>query len=570
MKMIMRKYNFLFVFALFANCANLCAQAPNGYYNGIDGRSGGELKAALCNAIAKHRVFSYSDLWETYEVTDVVPGTKDQVLEYYSDKVVYYTSRGTQINREHTVPQSWWGGGNICDAYTDLFNVLPANSSANGAKSNYPMGEVTGTARFDNGVIKVGPSNNSGGSDVVFEPADRYKGDFARIYFYVATCYASAPWNDGAYSMSKQEPTLKNWTISTLLKWNADDPVDEQEMKRNEACFFLQKNRNPFVDYPQLAEYIWGNKVGEMFELSDEAMQIPSNTYSFVFKAARPTFSVQYGKSESEAQPVPEGTEVKVTSGNAVATIFCRVNEGKWTSHTADSLAGYFSPSVSFKVHGDTKVEAYTAKVGRENSDTIVAYYKVADNSAYLLFDDFAEASSGNNNDPGGPSSSQWSNANFVDNLNAYSAGGAIKLGTGSKTGSLTSRPLDFAGGSIKVEFDVKGWTKVEGGISVSVSGGQSKTLNYKNVISDDFEPLSIVFDNVPANPTVTIATTSKRAFIDNVKITDVSSVPDDISTPYYIYNDGQVWYTMTGCRINGRPTKAGIYIVNGKKVMVR
>ncbi len=568
--MTMRRYNFFFVLiSALAVSLGTQAQAPKGYYKSIDGQFGAELKSSLGRAIAEHKVFSYSDLWDTYEVTDVVPGTKDQILEYYSDKVMYYTSRGTQINREHTVPQSWWGKGNICDAYTDLFNVLPAEAAVNGQKSNYPLGEVTGTPKFDNGVTKIGPSNNSGGANNVFEPADEYKGDFARVYFYVATCYAAAPWTAEAYSMMSAAPTIKEWTLPTLLAWNESDPVDEREMKRNEACYYLQGNRNPFVDYPQLAQFIWGDKQNELFELSDEPINNPSQTYTFVFKAGRPSFSVQYGTTPETAQPVMKGTEVTVASGNAIATIHWRVNDGKWYELAADTANNFYSPSHKVVVNGDTKIEAFTEKEDRANSDTLVAYYCVADNSDYLLYDDFATASSGNNTSTSGASSSLWTNVNFVDNENAYSAGGAVKLGTGSKAGHITSRELDFEGGRLKVELDVKGWSKIEGKIAVTLSDGQSQQLAYTATISDDFETLVAGFENVPSRPTVTIATTQKRAFVDNVKVTAVSAVPDDISTPYYIYKGGEVWYSVTGCRMSGRPDKAGIYIVNGKKVVV-
>ena len=552
-----------------AAVATSSAQAPQNYYSAIDGLQGSNLQSALQSVIQAHKVFSYSDLWETYEVTDVVPGTKDQILEYYSDKVMYYTSRGTQINREHTVPQSWWGGGALCDAYTDLFNVLPAEASANNAKSNFPLGEVDGTAKFDNGVTRIGTSSNSGGATYVVEPADEFKGDFARIYFYVATCYASAPWTTDAYSMMTDVPTIKEWTLPTLLAWSEQDPVDEREMKRNEACYYLQHNRNPFVDYPQLAQYIWGDRQTALFELSDEQINTPSQSYTFVFKAARPTFSVQYGTSADAPQAVPEGQKVVVTSGNAVATLCYRVNEGEWSELAADSAAGYFSPSATLTISEDTRIDAFTIKEGRAHSDTITAYYSVLSDSEYLLFDDFASASAGDNMSTSGASSSQWSNDNFPSNENAYSAGGAIKLGTGSKTGRLTTRTLDYEGGDLHVELDVKGWTKIEGQLVVSVSDGQSQTVNYSALLADDFETVTADFSQVPANPTVSIATTQKRAFVDNVKITGSTDTPDAIAAVTPPISANSVWYSMTGCRIIGRPTVPGIYIVNGRKVII-
>jgi len=558
------------LFAVAVCSLSALAQAPAGYYQGIDGRYGQDLKTSLMQIIADHKIFSYGDLWETYEVTDVVPGTKDQILEYYSNKVMYYTSRGTQINREHTVPQSWWGGGSASNAYTDLFNVLPAESSANGQKSNYPLGEVLGTVKFDNGVIKVGTSPNSGGANYVFEPADEYKGDFARIYFYVATCYASAPWKELAYSMTAEEPVLASWTIPMLLAWSKGDPVDEREMKRNEACYFLQGNRNPFVDYPQLAEYIWGEKQASYFELSDEVINTPEQTYTFVFKAARPSFSVQYGTTPETAQGVEEGTVVKVSAGNSVSSVYCRVNGGEWMYSKADESKNYYTPYKNITISdtdNPTKIEAYTAKEDRTNSDTIVAYYKVADNSGYLLYEDFAGASSGDNMSTSGQSA--WKgNTNFPEDglEKAYQAGGAIKLGTGSASGYLTTRELDYEGGDLTIALDVKGWNKVEGNLVISVSGCEDQTIKYTATIDKDFEHVETTFEGCDAYPVVKIGTSAKRMFIDNVVIagaetTDISS---EMADPI---RADEVWFTLTGCRLAGRPTKAGIYVVNGRKV---
>ena len=55
-------------------------------------------------------------------------------------------------------------------------------------------------------------------------------------------------------------PSLKPWAYGVLLEWNAKDPVGEKETGRNDAIYGIQKNRNPFIDIPDLAEYIWGGK----------------------------------------------------------------------------------------------------------------------------------------------------------------------------------------------------------------------------------------------------------------------------------------------------------------------
>ncbi|MBW6458553.1 MAG: endonuclease, partial [FCB group bacterium] len=97
-------------------------------------------------------------------------------------------------------------------------------------------------------------------SGTVFEPADEYKGDFARTYFYMATRYygEDGNWSDWAMSDGAE---LKPWTVEMLLDWHRDDPVSTKEINRNDAIYVLQNNRNPFIDIPQYVEYIWGDEL---------------------------------------------------------------------------------------------------------------------------------------------------------------------------------------------------------------------------------------------------------------------------------------------------------------------
>ena len=186
---------------------------------------------------------------------------------YSNDPLYSPDFRG--LNREHSLPKSWWGGSQSTPAYTDLNHLYPSEAAANQAKNNYPLGKVTGNTKFNNGVCKVGPGQNSGGAQYVFEPADEYKGDFARTYFYMVTCYQNMSWKytymcrDGVY------PSLQQWAIDLLLQWHRADGVSQKELDRNEQVFLIQNNRNPFIDYPELAEYIWGNKKGQAFTTPD-------------------------------------------------------------------------------------------------------------------------------------------------------------------------------------------------------------------------------------------------------------------------------------------------------------
>lgn len=254
--------------------AGICvfAEIPQGYYNALDGKSEAELKTAASGIISKHtEISSYQDLPKYFQKTDVYPNS-NQWWDMYSD-IKLYAPSFSGLNREHSFPKSWWGGSTSTPAYIDLNHLYPSEQSANMAKSNYPLGEVnTARVSFDNGVSLVGEavSGQGGGASKVFEPDDEYKGDFARTYFYMVTCYQSSLTWKYTYMVGQNlYPTLNTWSQELLLRWHRDDPVSQKEKDRNEAIYKIQANRNPFIDFPELAEYIWGNKRGDVFRLAD-------------------------------------------------------------------------------------------------------------------------------------------------------------------------------------------------------------------------------------------------------------------------------------------------------------
>lgn len=250
------------------------AAIPDGYYNRLNGKTGSELKQAAHDVINPHTtISSYSNLPQYFQKTDVYPRST-RWWDMYSN-VVRYAPTFSGLNREHSFPKSWWGGSTATPAYIDLFHLYPADGPANMAKSNYPLGEVAQTAvsgGLDNGLTLVGypVAGQGGGASLVFEPGDEYKGDFARTYFYFVTCYTDLTWASKYSWMLQQNayPTLTPWAVDLLLKWARQDPVSEKEVERNDMVYSYQNNRNPFIDFPDLCEYIWGNKMGEKFVVS--------------------------------------------------------------------------------------------------------------------------------------------------------------------------------------------------------------------------------------------------------------------------------------------------------------
>ncbi|MBR5640121.1 MAG: endonuclease [Muribaculaceae bacterium] len=248
------------------------AAVPDGYYNNAENKTQQGLLTALYNIIHSHTKISYDGLWDAYTSTDT--GSDGYYIDMYStakytssNQCGNYSSVGDCVNREHSFPKSWWGS-NKDEKYSDIFHLYPTDGYVNNQRSNYPFGVCANGTRVPdaNGAHalgKKGTSTYEGYSGIVFEPDDIYKGDFARTYFYMATCYNNqiANWNSDMLA-GNNYPVFTTWAINMLLEWNRLDPVSEKEINRNDSAYKLQGNRNPYIDHPELAEYIWGNQMG--------------------------------------------------------------------------------------------------------------------------------------------------------------------------------------------------------------------------------------------------------------------------------------------------------------------
>ena len=275
-----------------AGALSAMADYTPGYYDRMDGRSKAQLKAAAKECVSRHTTLEYYSLPNYWIYTDVYPelyNGQRRWWEMYSDNI-YLIRNGqsgtsafsaNKMQREHSVPKSWWkrnGDVEYTPAYSDMWNLYPSDGPANQAKLNYPLGEVRqGYATYDNGVTRVGTpvSGQGGGSSQVFEPDDEYKGDFARSFFYMATVYDDLPWCiNYMFNASDPWPTLRSWAVEMLLQWARMDPVSQKEIDRNDGVERQQGNRNPFIDFPELAEYIWGTRTSETFYISEQGGHI--------------------------------------------------------------------------------------------------------------------------------------------------------------------------------------------------------------------------------------------------------------------------------------------------------
>ncbi|MBP3298959.1 MAG: endonuclease, partial [Muribaculaceae bacterium] len=241
------------------------AAIPAGYYDACKGKSKGALKSQLYTIVKNHNAISYGDAtWRAFKSTDVRDGK--YWWDIYTDANVNI-SGNSSMNIEHSFPKSWWGGGKN-DAYRDIVHLMPVNANANNLRNNYPFAEVeteksykqqVPSPRFRYGYPKSGQGGNA---TYVFEPDDEYKGDLARTYFYMVTCYQNLTWSgNGTYTAAQNTyPTLQPWAQEMLLRWHREDPVSQKELDRNEGVYREQGNRNPFIDHPEMVEHIWGDR----------------------------------------------------------------------------------------------------------------------------------------------------------------------------------------------------------------------------------------------------------------------------------------------------------------------
>lgn len=281
--------NIITLFSAFVTLSAF-AQIPAGYYNTATG-TGYTLKTQLHNIIQGHTDRGYSGLYATFELSDLDKyyENNNSLLDIYSERPdgpdayeFFYgggqqddgsggTQEGQKYNREHIIPQSYFNS--VTPMYSDAHYILPTDKYVNGQRGNFPFGVVgTATLTTTNGSKKGNALNSgysAGYSGVVFEPIDEFKGDVARMFFYFVTRYEGQL--AGFYNATNVSSTqskamfdgtedhgLSNTFLNILLTWNAQDPVSQREIDRNNAIYGRQRNRNPFIDHQDYVTTIWG------------------------------------------------------------------------------------------------------------------------------------------------------------------------------------------------------------------------------------------------------------------------------------------------------------------------
>lgn len=243
--------------------------APSGYYNSLDNLSGAVLKQGIQDIIADENVVraqTYADVVTILMEADENPAHSNQVWLLYTEqgraKLDYegFMNEGATWNREHTYPRSRGGfysieDDDIADGPTIFWNTN-ADSLRHGNSDAHALRAADSGENSSRGNKNYGEYNGPAGNQGSF------KGDVARSVFYMAVRY------NGLDVVSGNPPNNPGQmgNLDSLLVWHRNDPPDDFEMNRNNIIYTWQKNRNPFIDYPDLVEYIWGNQQGQVWD----------------------------------------------------------------------------------------------------------------------------------------------------------------------------------------------------------------------------------------------------------------------------------------------------------------
>lgn len=253
----------------------VASTAPAGYYASLEGLSGSALKQALQDIIVNSsvRLHSYADMWDIIRVADTNPLNSGQIWDMYLEipmsKLDQQNSSSIvgKWNREHIFPQSRGGfvvaegdfadgigfwlptsAAATVDGVSDAHHIRAENGQENSSRNNKNYGTT------NSATVYAGPVGTQGS----------WRGDVARACFYMAVRFNGLNVLNGDPSENNAgNPSGNIGDLATLLSWNVSDKSDDYEMNRNNHVQTWQYNRNPFIDYPLLADYIFGANFGQ-------------------------------------------------------------------------------------------------------------------------------------------------------------------------------------------------------------------------------------------------------------------------------------------------------------------
>ena len=561
MKIIFRNISLVLMILI---SMQVTAAVPSGYYNNAQNKSDQALMSALHQIIKGHTKRGYDQLKTDFKTTDcngniIIDRYSDSQFTYGTDFCGTYNGVGDCYNREHSIPNSWWGGSSSDTAYTDLHHLIPTDGWVNSERGNYPFGDcANGTPK---GTGKRGTCTFSGYNSTVFEVADEYKGDFARMYFYFAVRYMTriSSYTSGLGNVvftSGNYKCLTTWAINQLLEWHRNDPVSTLETTRNDAVYGLQRNRNPFVDYPELVEYLWGNMQGNAWNsgstptptptltspTNGSTVNVGTNTGNGVSKAINVS-----GSNLTKALTVSVSgtgftvspTSITAANANAGTTITVTYNG------TATNATGTLTISSSEVSSTVNLTASYNSGVGPTPGDEVVETWEGCNTGGYWTQDVQGKAFSW-----------YFSNAGIWDDSSQNGhQNGSRSCRFGKNANSYIQMNEDVTSGASKVTFYAANWSSDAAPtvqLQYSTNGGSTWTTAGSCSPNSTWQQYTFNL-NVTGNVRFKILQTAGSRFnIDDIAITS---------------NAGTVTNPQITAPVNGSTVNVGTIAANQNSV---
>ena len=437
--------------------------------------------------------------------------------------------------------------GNTGNLTKSCANFTGWNTAANGSGTSYAPGATfsinANTALYAQWVstTKTVTFNSNGGTGTM-SPQSACTATALTTNTYARTGYTFAGWNTAAngsgtayannenYNFSADATLYAQWTANNnTITFNgngADGGTTSTQTLATGATANLNANGYTRTGYTFVG---WATTAGGNVAYTDgQSYTMGTANVNLYAKWTPNNYQVIFDKNDAAAigtmanQTIPYQTSANLTNNGYTKSGYVLK---EWNTAANGTGTGYANGA--------------TFTMNNLGNVTLFAQWEVY--TGPCLSEDFSAYTKGGNTASTGAGSPDGTDiynpgatvlpggvpsANFPTGTITYMAGGTAKLGNSSLSGSITSKPFGSEVSDMTVKFDVKGWTTVEGDIKVTISGKPSQTIAYNAKMNDAFEAKTVVFNDVPPNSTLTIETTAKRAFIDNVTVTCIPSTP--------------------------------------------
>lgn len=562
-------------------CLSLYAQIPAGYYSAAEGKTEAALKTQLSSIISAGYIDKgYDGLYEIYRTSDNLPSGKvwdmysiksDGTAAYFythsTDKCGSYSGEGSCYNREHTFCDSWLGAAS--PQRSDAHHLIPTDGYVNNRRGSLPHGKVGSATWTSSNGSKLGSSASSTGySGTVFEPIDEFKGDFARMYFYVATRYESkiAGWvNNGTANQilsGNAYPAYKLWFYTLMLQWNSLDPVSPKEITRNNAIAVHQKNRNPFIDHPELAEFIWGNKKGQPWYVNGgsypylstpevgatvnfgKVAYMQTATSSIQVKAANLTgdlsFSVTGANAADFSIAVAGISKAQAEAGYSLSITYTARTVGSQSAALTITGGGITAATVTLSaVSSDDFIALAASNV---SSTGFTANWTQSASATGYSLDVYTLLTSGTTQartlleeEFNSGLTAGWTSEGYTDNQ----TNGNMRLASGSNPGKITTPSLDLLQAGTVLTVRARQYSSDAGAVLTATVDNSALAAWTTGVSYQDF---NVTIPAATGTSRIALsAVAGKRVYVDYVKVATQGNVQTAVSVPGYPKSVGNV-----------------------------